>query len=505
MRSFSSDVKAGTISSISDTIGKNISVEWDHHEEKRLLRKIDIRCMPALVILFILNFLVSRGNLANARLKGLQTDLNLNDTQYATCISVLFAGYIFMQVPSTLIMNAIPKPRLFMATVVGLWGIISALTSLCDNFSDLVVCRFFLGFVEAAFYPSAVYYLSRWYTRKEVGFRIAFLNAGNMLAQGLGGLFAAGILGGMENVKGIRGWRWLYIIEGSITVAFGLLLPFILADYPSSTNWLSDRERVIAQGRLVTDVGIIDNPENDEKSGSGIMRGVLMAISDIKVWALAFMYFTYIMGLSFASYMPTITATLGFSTTITLLLTFPPWAFATVYALANSWHSDRTGDKFWHITGAYGFAILGYIVALTANTVSGKYVSLFGMCMGYSGIIILGWISTSIPRPPIKRAASIAFINAFANIGQIPTSYLWPTRWGKRYWQSFTTEICLMAISLTIAFAYRQYLISQNEKLDRGEAEAYITDEQIVKQSADLVHATMQQEEALVHSFRYLF
>ncbi|KAF8826437.1 hypothetical protein HHX47_DHR5000086 [Lentinula edodes] len=387
MRSFSPDVKAATISSISDTIGKNISVEWDHHEEKRLLRKIDIRCMPALVILFILNFLdvritmmshpavlihrPQRGNLANARLKGLQTDLNLNDTQYATCISVLFAGYILMQVPSTLIMNAIPKPRLFMATV------------LCDNFSDLVVCRFFLGFVEAAFYPSAVYYLSRWYTRKEVGFRIAFLNAGNMLAQGercsstspstvsrlqgLGGLFAAGILGGMENVKGIRGWRWLYIIEGSITVAFGLLLPFILADYPSSTNWLSDRERVIAQGRLVTDVGIIDNPENDEKSGSGIMRGVLMTISDIKVWALAFMYFTYIMGLSFASYMPTITATLGFSTTITLLLTFPPWAFATVYALANSWHSDRTGDKFWHIAGAYGFAILGYIVALTGT------------------------------------------------------------------------------------------------------------------------------------------
>ncbi|KAJ3857182.1 MFS general substrate transporter [Lentinula lateritia] len=505
MRSFSPDVKAGTISSVSDTIGKNIYVEWDHHEEARLLRKIDIHCMPALVILFILNFLVSRGNLATARLKGLQADLNLNDTQYATCISVLFAGYIFMQVPSTLVMNAIPKPRLFMATVVGLWGIISALTSLCDNFSDLVVCRFFLGFVEAAFYPSAVYYLSRWYTRKEVGFRIAFLNAGNMLAQGLGGLFAAGILGGMEDVKGIRGWRWLYIIEGSITVAFGLLLPFLLADYPPSTSWLSDRERVIAQGRLVTDVGIIDNPENDEKTGSGIMRGVFMAISDIKVWALAFMYFTYIMGLSFASYMPTITATLGFSTTITLLLTFPPWAFATVYALANSWHSDRTGDKFWHIAGAYGFAILGYIVALSANTVSGKYVSLFGMCMGYSGIIILGWISTSIPRPPIKRAASIAFINAFANIGQIPTSYLWPTRWGKRYWQSFTTEICLMALSLTIAFAYRQYLISQNEKLDRGEAEAYITDEQIVKRSAALVHATIQEEEALVHSFRYLF
>ncbi|KAJ4472132.1 MFS general substrate transporter [Lentinula aciculospora] len=502
MRSFSPGGKEGTISSVSGTI----SVEWGRHEERRLVNKIDIHCMPALVMLFILNFLVSRGNLANARLKGLQTDLNLNDTQYATCISVLFAGYIFMQVPSNLLMNAIPKPRLFMAAVVSLWGAISALTSLCDNFSHLVVCRFFLGFVEAAFYPSAVYYLSRWYTRREVGLRIAFLNAGNMLAQGLGGLLAAGILSGMEGAKGIRGWRWLYIIEGSITVAFGLLLPFILADYPSSTTWLSVRERVIAQGRLVTDVGVINNPEDYEKSGFGVIRGIWLTISDIKVWTLAFMYFTYIMGLSFASYMPTITATLGFSTTITLLLTFPPWAFATLYALVNSWHSDRTGDKFWHIAGAYGFAILAYIVALTAKTAVGKYVSLFGMCMGYSGgIIILGWISTSIPRPPIKRAASIAFINAFANIGQIPTSYLWPTKWGKRYWQSFTTEICLMFLSLMIAFAYRQYLLSQNKKLDRGEAEAYIADEQTVKQSAELVHMSMQQEEALFHSFRYLY
>lgn len=102
---------------------------------------------------------------------------------------------------------------------------------------------------------------------------------------------------------------------------------------------------------------------------------------------------------------------------------FPPWAFATVFALINSWHSDRTGEKFWHIALSYGFALLGYIVALSTNTIAGRYISLFGMCMGFSGgIITLGWISSSIPRPPVKRAASIAFINAFANIGQVSAS-----------------------------------------------------------------------------------
>lgn len=77
------------------------------------------------------------------------------------------------------------------------------------------------------------------------------------------------------------------------------------------------------------------------------------------------MYFTYLIGLSFSQYFPSITKTLGFSTTVTLLLTFPPWAFATIFALANAWHSDRTGEKYFHIALGYGFAILGYILALT--------------------------------------------------------------------------------------------------------------------------------------------
>ncbi|EIM85213.1 MFS general substrate transporter [Stereum hirsutum FP-91666 SS1] len=484
------------------------AVPWDEQEEKRLVRKIDARCLPALVILFILNFIV-RGNLSNARLKGLQTDLSLTDTQYASALSILFAGYITMQVPSNLIMHAIPKPRLFMSGVVVIWGMISALTSQCHTFSSIAVCRFFLGFVEAAFYPASVYYLSRWYTRKEVGFRIACLNAGNMLAQGLGGLLAAGILSGLEGARGIRGWRWLFIIEGSITVAFGLMLPFVLADYPTTTTWLTPREREIAEGRLVHDVGLVDDPQvTDFQDGKtkGIFHDVKIAAGDVKVWALAFMYFTYIMGLSFGQYLPTITATLGFSTTITLLMTFPPWAFATIYALLNSWHSDRTGEKFWHIATSYGFALLGYIVALSAKTVAGKYISLFGMCMGFSGgIILLGWISSSIPRPPGKRAAAIALVNGFANIGQIPTSYLWPTTWSPKYWQSFVTEICLMVLSLAIGLGYRQCLIHLNGKLQRGEIEPFETNEKAVERSADLVHASVVEEKKMVHSFQYLY
>ena len=126
------------------------------------------------------------------------------------------------------------------------------------------------------------------------------------------------------------------------------------------------------------------------------------------------MYFLYIIGLSFAQYMPTITKTLGFNTTVTLLLTFPPWAFGTFFAVANSWHSDKTGEKFFHIAASYGFALLGFVVAMSsewdlwfsigggrdagtgprltwvvAKSIAGRYIALFGMCMGYSGALCL--------------------------------------------------------------------------------------------------------------------
>ncbi|KAF8066034.1 MFS general substrate transporter [Lyophyllum atratum] len=465
---------------------------WDADEERRLVRKIDIRCMPALVLLFILNYvevhgIQGRGNLPNARLQGLQDDLNLTDTQCAACLSVFFAGYFSVQVPGNLIMNTIPYPRLFLATIAVLWGGISAFCALCNNFRQLIVCRFFMGFVEAAFYPSCLYYLSRWYTRKEIGLRIAWLNVGNMLATGLGSVLAAGIMSGMEGTQGIRGWRWIFIVLGSITVAIGLAVPFILADYPSTpTSWLSERERVIAQGRLVKDVGIIDNPDEEEKTGSGALRGVILALTDIKVWAPIAMTFTWVIGVAFAQYLPTITQTLGYSTTVTLLLTFPPWAFATLLS--------------------YGFALLGYVVALTAKTTAGKYVSLFLMCTGYSGgIILVGWISSCIPRPPVKRAAAIALVIGLGSFGSIPGAYFWPSKWGPKYWQSFVIEICFIVLSWLIMLVYRQYLVSLNKTLEKGEAQAYEANANAIAQSADLVHTTIQEEKEAIQSFRYLY
>ncbi|KAL4933995.1 uncharacterized protein BDV17DRAFT_72169 [Aspergillus undulatus] len=143
---------------------------WTAEDERALRWKIDLRVFPVLIVLFILNF-IDRDNFANARLKGLEEDLGLTDVEYQTCISILLVGYIAFQVPSNMVLNILRRPS---------W------------------------YVEASLFPGSIYFLSRWYTRREVQLRVTLLNVGNLAAQAFGGLIAAGILGRMEGTAGIR-------------------------------------------------------------------------------------------------------------------------------------------------------------------------------------------------------------------------------------------------------------------------------------------------------------
>ncbi|KAL2434161.1 hypothetical protein ABEF94_015272 [Exophiala dermatitidis] len=129
--------------------------------EKALVRKIDIRLIPTVIIIYILNYL-DRNNIAAARLAGLEEELKLHGTQYQTAVSILFIGYLLMQVPSNLFLNKFGKPAIYLSGAMVLWGIISTATAGVQSFGGLIAVRFFLGFVEAAYFPGCLYYLSIW-------------------------------------------------------------------------------------------------------------------------------------------------------------------------------------------------------------------------------------------------------------------------------------------------------------------------------------------------------
>lgn len=176
--------------------------------EKSMKRKLDMRC-SLFVLIYIMNYL-DRNNIAAARLRGLEEDLQLNQQQYQTCLSILYVGYILMQVPSNILINRIQRPSMYIGVIMLLWGMISTLSGITHNFSGMVATRFFLGFVEAAFLPGALLILSKWYTRRELTTRNAVLFCGNLISNAFSALIAAGVLSNMQGVLGHAAWRWLF-------------------------------------------------------------------------------------------------------------------------------------------------------------------------------------------------------------------------------------------------------------------------------------------------------
>lgn len=235
-----------------------------------------------LVLMYVMNYL-DRNNIAAARLAGLEDELNLSSTQYLTALSILFVGYLLMQVPSNLFLNKLGKPALYLPTVMIVWGVISAATAGAQTFGGLIAIRFFLGFVEAAYFPGCLFFLSSWYTRKELGFRTAVLYSGALLSGAFSGLISAGITNGLDGAKGLRAWRWLFIIEGAITIVIAFAAYLVLPNFPRTTKWLTENERELAIWRLNEDIGEDDWVGSEQQT---FFHGMKLAFADIKMWIL---------------------------------------------------------------------------------------------------------------------------------------------------------------------------------------------------------------------------
>jgi MFS family permease len=346
------------------------------------------------------------------------------------------------------------------------WGVLSGLTAVTHNFSGLVVVRFFLGVVEGPFFPGALFALSSWYTRKELALRMSILYTGSLLSGGLGGLIGAGIQSGLDGAMGIAAWKWLFIIEASITVFVALTAMLILPDFPHNTRFLSAQERAIAVRRLEE----VDGSRDTERGS--LLLGVRMAVCDYKVWLLALIIITKTSAGAVTSFIPTLVATFGYGKVETLLLVAPPYVFAAIVALAISFSSDRFSERSVHILAPISFAMAGYIIAATSMTLAARYVSLFLMLGGVYGSynVALAWISSTLPRPVEKRSAAIALINTLGNVAQIYSPYMYLKQLGPRYLSAMIANACFCVARFLATLVLRWALVKENAKLVNSEA-----------------------------------
>ncbi|EKM59840.1 uncharacterized protein PHACADRAFT_115106 [Phanerochaete carnosa HHB-10118-sp] len=436
--------------------------------ERKLLRKLDMR-MSILVVIYILNY-IDRNNASAARLRGFEADLHLKGQQFATILSILYVGYILMQIPSNMLLNYTGRPSIYLPCCMMIWGTISCLTGVTTNFVGALLTRFFLGFVEAAFFPGALFLLSKWYTRNELGMRTALLSCGSLISNAFGSLIASGILDGMQGKLGHAAWRWLFYIEGALTIFAAICAIFILPDFPTTSHrWLSPLEVKLAERRMLEDVGVGDEAETET---GGPLHGLMQAITDWKVWWLALTLTSMVIFLSFNAFFPTLAATMGYSTTVTLLLCAPPWAFATLVAFGVARHSDATGERFWHVALPLAGGLVGCVLATATMHTAARYVALFLLAQAYAAFIVfLAWVANSVPRPPGKRAVALALVNAFSQLGNVAGSYVWPSAWGPSYRSSYAICIATNGLAIVMCFVFKRHLETLNRRAEERERE----------------------------------
>jgi MFS family permease len=423
--------------------------------EKSVYRKVTWRLIPFLFLCYIFAY-IDRVNVGFAKLQ-MQQDLGISDAVYGAGAGIFFIGYFFFEVPCNIALQKIGAKR-WLGPIMIVWGIVSACTMLVRTEFQFYAVRFLLGMVESGFFPGVILYLTFWYTSKHRAKMIAAFMTAIPLSGVIGGPISGWVLDSMSSLGGLRGWQWLYIVEAVPSILAGIAAFVFLQDDPSKAKWLKPEERALVLQHLREE-------ETRKKSDHAGRHSLKDAFRSGKIWALCFVYFGFVMGnYGIGFWLPQIV-----KETITKdpfkigLLTTIPWAAAAILMVVGGQHSDKTGERCWHIAlsgiaGALAFGVsaipgISGALGLAALTVATAFLA-----VAYSTF----W---SLPTAFVTGAAAsagIAWINSVGNLA----GYLSPFLVGviRDATHSMTPALILLAacslgsVALTIGFFRRMSL-----------------------------------------------
>ena len=316
--------------------------------------------------------------------------------------------------------------------------------------------------------------MSAWYRRSELTLRISLFYSGNALANAFGGLIAAGVLNNLDGAHGLESWRWLFIIEGVITIGVGIIAAFVLPDFPSACKFLSEEEQAYAQWRLIQDAN-----EADDKNAASLMQGLKLAFKDYRLYLFILLQHTSILTQTFQYFFPSIVQTLGYGRIATLLLTVPVWFCTFGVSLFVTWSAGRTNDRSFHIIGLMIIAATGNAIAAGTTTTGPRFFAMFLMPMGAISAyqIIVSWVSASFIRPMVKRSACIATANMIGNCASIYGSYMYPSSAGPQYRPGGSANAACCVLVAMMALGLRFVNAYENKKLERVEQDDFVAEE----------------------------
>lgn len=421
--------------------------------EKALVRKLDLKLLPPVTLLYLLSFL-DRSNVGNAKLEGLTQDLHMSGNQYLNGLTLYFVGYVLFEIPCNIVLKR-TTPRFWLPTLTLVWGIVATLLGVVQNYAGYLSSRFFLGVSEAGLFPGVVFYLSMWYKRNEQHFRIALFFSAASLAGAFGGVLAWGIAH-MRGVGGYNGWRWIFILEGLFTVVFSAIAYFWVYNWPGTAEFLSKEEREFIHRRLKNDSDAVRNEAFSWES-------VFKAFKDVKVWLYGLAFHTMALPLyTLSLFMPTIINELGYSAAQAQLMTVPPYAIATILTLTVAALAERTRLRAPFIVGSTALAAVGYIILLAQHTPG---VSYFGTILAAAGIypsvaIVLSWPANNVSGQT-KRAIANAMQISIGNCGSVLGTQLYRSNTSPRFFLGHGFALGYLVANIVVVSL--QFLILRRE------------------------------------------
>ena len=321
----------------------------------------------------------------------------------------------------------------------------------------------------------AFYLIGMWYKRTEAQRRYSFFFNSTTLAGAFGGLLAAAI-GKMDLLRGYRGWRWVFILEGALTVFVSFFFFFLLPDFPEESKWLTKEEKEFVAARLRVDQG-----------PAGRYRPITLAdvgrvFKDYKVILGGFMYFGLIVpAYGYAYFAPGIIKGYGYSQIQTQLHSVPPWAAAFGFSMAVAFASDKIRHRFAFAIGSICIAIIGFAILISVHdNTKLEYGALFLVTSGtYTAMpIIVCWFNMNLGGHH-RRAVGSAFQVAFGNIGGIIASFAFLKKDAPKFTPGYSICISFTILSIIACSIYGAACIIANRKRDReGGNEAGLTIEE---------------------------
>jgi ACS family tartrate transporter-like MFS transporter len=370
------------------------------------LRKTRRRVLPFLFLLYVVAYL-DRVNVGFGALD-MNRDLGFSPAVYGIGSGVFFLSYTLLEVPSNLVLARIGA-RVWIARIMVTWGLVASAMALVNNVAMFYALRFVLGAAEAGFFPGIIFYLTRWFPARERARTISLFMTATAMAGVIGAPISSALLR-LEGLGGLHGWQWLFIVEGLPAVMLAPVVLRYLTERPEDAHWLTPQERSWLAHEMAT----------EQTAAAGTHVAFIDAIRSLRLWALALLYFCLVIafyGVSF--WLPQIVQAAGtLSSATVVLLSAIPYLVAAVGMVIIGTHSDRTGERRWHVALPALIGALGFVLTILApSTVATSLTTLSIAALGIWGALGPFWTLPPAFLRGTAAAGGIAVVNSVGNLG----------------------------------------------------------------------------------------